>query len=329
VFDLQVIHNRTFTRSSSHRIQDAISTDDDATLTKSVLSGEDEDGIYQNIRSNSDGLLLTGDFFVESAKGNIPGHSVEQKFGENPDIRGVSESIWDAGGLYPWSTWDASGAVTLDIQSDDTADDLVGTGAQTIQIYGLDSSWAEQQETIEMDGTTPVTTLGSYIRLYRMVVLTAGTGNTTAGTITALNGATVVAQIDNGNNQTLMAIFSVPLGKTAYLLYGKASVGRAGDLSGQFFIRPFGGVFNVKHTFQIWQTTYDYQFKAVPKVPEKSDFDVRAVSSIPSGVKATAAFDLILVDNVIPPAVITNTRIDSNGDTRIDSLGNIRITKEL
>lgn len=261
------------------------------------IQGQDENGDFQVVRVNSDGLLLTGDFFIEASKGNIPGHSVLQKFGENPDIKASSESMWDAGGLYPWSTWDSSGPTTLDIQSDDVNDDLVGTGAQTVFIEGLDANWEEQSETIEMDGSTTVITSGSYRRLFRMVVSTAGSSGTTAGIITAEIGGIVVAQIDDGNNQSLMAIYTIPLGKTGYLLFGKASVGKAGDLAGQFFIRPFGGVFNVKHTFQIYQTTYDYLFRAVPAVPEKSDFDVRAFTTVPSGVKATAAFDLVLVDN--------------------------------
>lgn len=41
--------------ASSHRIQDSISTDDDARLVKAVLTGEDPDGIFQNFQATRRG----------------------------------------------------------------------------------------------------------------------------------------------------------------------------------------------------------------------------------------------------------------------------------
>ena len=44
-------------------------------------------------------------FELQVARGQIPGHSVVHKFGANFDIDNNSEpeTVWTAGGLYPWS----------------------------------------------------------------------------------------------------------------------------------------------------------------------------------------------------------------------------------
>lgn len=296
-FRLQTILKSVYSKPSSHRIQDSISSDDDAELTKSVITGEDENGIFQNVRVNSDGLLEITDFFLEVAKGNIPGHSKVSKFGENNTVGSAPETIWDAGGLYPWATWDVSGPTTVNLQSTDINDTAAGTGARTIQIEGLDENWEEQEEIIVLAGTTPVASIGQWQRLHRMVVVTGGTFNGAIGNITATIGAVTVAQVVNGNNQTLMAVYTIPAGKTAYVVFGKTSCGKAADAKVKFFVRPPGGVFNVQHTANLYQNSYDYPFSAVPSVDTMTDLEVRATSTNPSGFEVTMAFDVILVDN--------------------------------
>jgi len=58
-FRLQTVFKVGAPKPSSHRIQDTISNDDDAELGKSVITGEDSNGIFQNISANSDGSLNT------------------------------------------------------------------------------------------------------------------------------------------------------------------------------------------------------------------------------------------------------------------------------
>ena len=261
------------------------------------IQGIDENGAFQTARVNSDGLLLVGDFFIEVAKGNVPGHSKVSKFGENNSVGNTLETIWDVGGLYPWGVIDAAMPTVVDVVSTLAADTLLGTGAQTVQIEGLDENWEEQEDIIEMNGTTIVTTTTQWRRVHRMAVLTAGTGGGAAGNITTQIGATVISQITNGNNQTLQGTFTVPAGKTAYVVYGKTSCGKAADAKVKFFVRQQGGVFNVQHAANLYQNSYDYPFAAVPNMPEMTDMDTRAITSNPSGFEVTMAFDVILVDD--------------------------------
>ena len=122
-------------------------------------------------------------------------------------------------------------------------------------------------------------------------------GDDSQKAITADNGATTIAQIVNGNNQTLMGVYTIPIGKTGYVVYGKASAGKGADAKVKFFARAPGGVFTVQHAANIFQTSYDYPFSAVPAAAGMADLDVRAVTSNPAGYELTVAFDIILVDD--------------------------------
>ena len=101
--------------------------------------------------------------------------------------------------------------------SGSAADAAAGTGARTVRIYGLDADWNRQDEEVILDGVTPVNTVGSYLRVFRMRVTSAGAGGINAGliTATAATDATISAAIAIGVGQTLMAVYSVPAGYTA------------------------------------------------------------------------------------------------------------------
>ena len=49
--------------------------------------------------------LANRDFYLEVAKGNIPGHSSINKFGNNPAVATSStETIWSGSNLYTFPT---------------------------------------------------------------------------------------------------------------------------------------------------------------------------------------------------------------------------------
>ena len=125
---------------------------------------------------------------IEIAAGNVPGYSTMQKFGHNDDIDTgtVPETIWTQGGLWVPPT----AARTHQITSTDVADDYNtpssgGTGARTLRIWGLDANFVEQTEDINLNGTANVATANTYTRIFRMMVLTAGSNKKNVGDITA------------------------------------------------------------------------------------------------------------------------------------------------
>lgn len=124
------------------------------------------------------------------------------------------------------------------IVSTNANDTAAGTGARTVKITYFDATGAGPfTETITLNGTTAVNTVGTNIALIeRMDVMTVGSGGGNAGTInlqTLINGGgTTIGSIAAGDNQTNWAHHYVPTGKTAYviLIEGAATV-VAGSLS--------------------------------------------------------------------------------------------------
>jgi hypothetical protein len=138
--------------------------------------------------------------------------------GQSPTLSGSSDiDLWNGG-----SDWVAPTEARIhNIVSDEDEDTLLGTGARTVFIIGLNAQFDIVGETINMAGTTIVPTTKSYIRIIRMLVVSGGgAGEAVApdnlGTITATAQVddTVTAEIRPGKGSSLMAIFTVPAGRT-------------------------------------------------------------------------------------------------------------------
>ena len=195
-------------------------------------------------------------YYVDIAEGNVPDHQAAYKFGNNDAVGTTQESIWNEGGLYPWVAIDAAaGQVT--VSSDSAQDAAAGTGAATVQIYGISSAdGTDQNEIITLTGQTPVTSTLSYSRVFRMICRTAGSASTTlenagtiyAGTGTVTNGKPLIvwALVSPARNQTLQAVWTVPAGKTFYMTDALFSVAGSKGAEGVMMVRPPGEMFQVK-----------------------------------------------------------------------------------
>lgn len=74
-------------------------------------------------------------------------------------------------------------AYKLDVTSSSTSDAAAGTGARTVEIYGLDFDGNPLSETITMNGNAIVQTANAFWRVFVAKVITAGTGRKNAGDI--------------------------------------------------------------------------------------------------------------------------------------------------
>lgn len=174
---------------------------------------------------------LKKDFWLEVAKGNVAGHFPVNKYGGNTEIAtGTTADIWSRGAVGGTLIWVApTAARTHTIASTDANDTTGGTGARTVQVYGLtDWNTHETSEIVTMDTATPPTT-GAFVIIHRMRVLTTGSGslrNIGLITATATTDGTVTAEIPIGEGQTLMAIYGVPSTETLYLNDISAEMGK-------------------------------------------------------------------------------------------------------
>lgn len=172
-----------------------------------------------------------------------PGLIKIRKFGLNNAVNTTKEDIWDGGGVYEFPPDEG---VACEVVSTLAADSLAGTGAQKVIVQGLDENFEEKQVEVEMTGLTAVD-IGIFSRVYRAYVTVSGTGGANAGVITVRNSAAttkVYAQIAVGNNQTLMAIYTVPANTIGYLysltgcILRETSNNKAADVT--LYYRNFG-----------------------------------------------------------------------------------------
>ena len=243
-------------------------------------------------------------FDLQLAREQISFHKTQFKFGFNPDIDDTLETVWAQGGLYSY----LSAATVLKISSSSTADTSAGTGARTVTISGLDANYDEISETITLNGQTAVNSTLSYLRINRMVVRSAGTGGQNAGVIYAGTGtvttgvpANKYATIAIGDNQTLMALWTVPRGYTAYLTQTDVTLATTQNnkyCTCSLVVRPYGEVFQVKDRFVKAESTTTLTYSVPLKIAEKSDIDYRAIGdSIGADIAISAGFEIIYIEN--------------------------------
>ena len=222
------------------------------------------------------------------------------KFGRNKDVDGI-EDIWSGGGMYVFLD---STAVTLYISSTQAADTM------EMKIQGLDANFDEQEELISLSGTGQVEIGGTWKRVHRSYndgpVATAGdiyiaeTDATTSGVPdTASKIKAVVLATDQ---QTEMAIYTVPAGWTGYLMrwYASQILNRNSYAIMELSIREFGGVFRTQRVIGLnieGNSHWDSRPPIAYGYPEKTDIKVRVDEVGAASQDISAGFDLLLVKN--------------------------------
>lgn len=228
-------------------------------------------------------------FELQASRGQISYHTTLFKYGYNPLIINVNETIWDVGGLYSYP----GAAVAMTATSASGASD---SGVKII-IQGLDANFAELEEKVTLNASGTATTTGLFLRVFRAYVsgATAPVGN-----VNIANGGTTYARVTAGENQTLMAVYTVPAGKTLYVTQGVATHGT--DTSGaymtvRFMVRQPGGVFRTQTKVDIIGSEILFPFTFPLRIPEKSDVEVRAICSKNQNNAVSATFEGVLVNN--------------------------------
>ena len=229
----------------------------------------------------------TPNVYLDVARGSISNSKIVHKFGANFDIDQATdpESVWTAGGLYPWAS--LATAQTIYCISTSASDTAVLT------VEGLDANYNEQTESVTLTGTTAVATTNTFIRVFRMTYEDgANVGTITARTVSA--SGTVVAQIDVGYAQTLMAVYTVPAGHTGYLVALDTTIDSNKNAQLLMYHRLFGKPFRIAHVAET-SGHYRYDFHAPLRVPEKTDIDIRIDNVSGNDSRVTANFDIVLI----------------------------------
>lgn len=246
-----------------------------------------------------------GGFDSAVAAGKVTGLTTVNKFGGGA-VQTAERTVWDnmANADYPFKYTNTP----MTIVSSSALD----TG-QTIHVYYVElvgTDWVYKRGVAVTNGLTPVTvkeanddwtpmpTDASIMIPYRMS--NAGTGQGTGsliGTLTLANGGTTYAQIVNGYNQTLMALFPVATGYSAIVhAVGRSVVGADKSCTFIYSATPEGQCRQAKIVKGLINGSEDNQFDLPYYFPEKTMLEVRAKIDVNSA-SVTASFDLILIKN--------------------------------
>lgn len=143
-------------------------------------------------------------FDLQVARAQITMHSTVNIYGYQPSVATTFIPVWEEATAYTYPTVAAKM-------------NLVGTDADTarITINGLDANYQMISETLTLNGTTPVETTKSYLRINGMSVVSGNPANSV--TLKDLTNTTTYAKINAGVGRTQMAIYTVPAGYTYYL----------------------------------------------------------------------------------------------------------------
>jgi len=175
----------------------------------------------------------------------------------------------------------------------------------------LDANWDEVSVTVDLDGQNGVQ-LGSasnWIRVNRITVNTAGSGGQNAGIIYVGDEASPSSGVPSnkyatvaiGDNQTVMALWTVPRGYTAYLLQTDVTAATAQNnkyATVSFVARANGGVFQVKDKFVKAESSHHQQYHIPLKFEEKTDLEFRCIGdSSGANIAVSAGMDIIYIEN--------------------------------
>jgi len=261
---------------------------------------------------NTQGQLVVNDVSqgLAIANGTVLGSTFVHKFGAAPDFdpNDGFVTVWDGADDGGTNAMQYTYSATADI---DTLSSSSASDTFDVEVQGLDTNWNLVNQTVTLTGQTPVPLSTKLIRVFRLknvgaadnvgvVYCFASGGTVTAGV--PQTATDIRAQIGVANNQTLMAIYTVPAGKTAYMRSWTASTAGAKQDSQhtiELRVRPEGQVFQIKHKANIAVTgTSHIQHEFIePEVySAKSDIEMRAdTDTIQSGV--AAGFDIVLIDD--------------------------------
>jgi hypothetical protein len=252
-------------------------------------------------------LRTSGDTFswaINISAGNVDGVSYIEKFGMNTDVDANKETIWDGGDIYTY----ISAAETVTVTSSSGSDSAAGTGARTVEVQGLDSTYAVVTETLTVGGAAGTV---EFLRVFRARVITAGTNGVNVGTVsvTSDDTSTVLAQIGvdgtgsnaAGRGQTFMALYTIPAGKTGYLTQWTVGSGKQNTDAVAFILSRDATVtdaaFNSKDIITVSATTYSKNYTIPLQFTEKTDIEVRAYSGTNNSL-VSSTFNLVLYDNL-------------------------------
>jgi hypothetical protein len=247
---------------------------------------------------------------ISASIGDVPGVSFDRKFGVIDSVQAATPAdVWEYGitsGAEKY-TFSADGVADIDTMSSSNVGD-----AEEITIIGLDINGDQVIQTKDLNGQNKVTLDTSLWRVNRAF---NSNGTDLLGNIYIYVDGAITAGVPNvvttvrgyiaiGGGQTLQSVYTVPNGKTAYVVGTESSLTKgvgatAVSATLQGTSRSFGKVFRTQEKFNLVSTgnsSKGYNFPVPLPFPGKTDF-VPTVDVSANGVGVSWAFTVVLIDD--------------------------------
>jgi len=262
------------------------------------------------------------------SKNLVTGHWKIHKFGHNEGLSTDLETIWSGSNIYTYPP----AATIMNLTSTDADDNMGGTGAWGVTVYGLDGNYDMINETMQLNGLNPIPTTLKYLRVYRMFIRQSGTTGFNEGIIYLGTGASAAgvptnkyAIIDQNYGQTMMTQFTIPNGYTGYL--------KRFTISCYTTNKNFESYLRIRWIGESWRRIEESNMIAgssltipyEPPLPIQAKTDIEFIGKVDvAGGFTEVNYDLILVKDGY--SLITNPTLDVNiAESEVDYLSNSMI----
>lgn len=237
------------------------------------------------------------------ACGHVQDVAYVGKFGRivNFDATAAPVDVWAGGGTYPGFVDAAS---TISLVSTSAADAAAGTGIRTVEVQGLDATGALATEQFTLTGLTPVVSTSTWLRVFRVKGMSAGSGGVNAGvvTVTHVDAAVVLAHILVGVSQTEQAVWTCPTGVNSVVVHRVYSLALATGSTAR--VATFGYRFRAAGS-GCWRSVapivvatanppYSATSQGVVVMSPGDDLTVRVTNAGAANLTATAEFDVYM-----------------------------------
>jgi len=240
-----------------------------------VVMVADKDGNILNTAGAASNIPL--------ASGEVTGYLHINKFGATSgDV--TAGTVWDGNDNNIEYPYPETGLVSIE---------SVTQVGEDVIVEGLDADYNIQSEVIAIGSTGTLT----FSRVFRVSMSTT----TNVSEVIINQADALAAKILAGLGQSLMATYTVPAGKTGYILginLGSDKASTNSRMTYRLFCREIlnGGVFRIKANLNAaGGQSLDIQYPVPLVVPEKHDIKIDVEAGQATQVSAT--FDIILVDN--------------------------------
>ena len=253
------------------------------------------------VHSNSDSIV-TRSIVEESliAEGKYIGRSIFNRLGQNPDvdIAATPEDVWNGGGVY--TGFPTGAAEEFEAFSSSASD----TGILTITYLASATATAYQSVTITLNGTTPVGTGITGIRVQSAIYNSGSPTASNLGAITVRHKVTttnIFCVIVIGNGQSMLTSFTIPYGSVGYIkrLFCRVIGNVTVSINGSLWYRESGTSPRLRRPFTATNAT---SFEEHPygglAAPALTDINMRITTVSSNNCDIVAGYDLLLVSNL-------------------------------